>query len=513
MTPEAQALLQQTNFTPFDWIIVGVYLLVSVVIGVLARKYIANMADYVTAGRAIGTALGVATMTGTELGLITVMYSAQKGFVGGFAAFHIAVVAGIVTFVVGISGFFVYRLREMEVLTIPEFYERRFGRPTRIIGGIMLAFGGILNMGLFLKVGSMFIVGITGMSSEGAALPIVMTVLLVLVLIYTVLGGMISVVITDYIQFVVLSIGLLLVAGIAAFSLGWEHIFETVQREMGEKGFNPLISEGEFGVDYVIWMAFMGLVGCGVWPTAVARALAAESPRTVKRQYMWSSVTFLVRFLLPYFLGICAFVYIRTEAPELRALFFPPEDGPEAVDNLYAMPVFLSRVIPAGLIGLISAGMIAAFMSTHDSYLLCWSSVLTQDVVAPLMGDRMTNAGRIKLTRVFIVVIGFYILYWGLIYEGGEDIWDYMAVTGAIYFSGAFALLLGGLYWKRASSTGAIIALFCGFGAILGLGPVKSALGIEWKSATIGLSTIGLTVAGMILGSLLFPDRRKEQPA
>ncbi|MAE65395.1 MAG: hypothetical protein CMJ18_14075, partial [Phycisphaeraceae bacterium] len=204
MTPEAQALLQQTNFTPFDWIIVGVYLLVSVVIGVLARKYIANMADYVTAGRAIGTALGVATMTGTELGLITVMYSAQKGFVGGFAAFHIAVVAGIVTFVVGISGFFVYRLREMEVLTIPEFYERRFGRPTRIIGGIMLAFGGILNMGLFLKVGSMFIVGITGMSSEGAALPIVMTVLLVLVLIYTVLGGMISVVITDYIQFVVL---------------------------------------------------------------------------------------------------------------------------------------------------------------------------------------------------------------------------------------------------------------------------------------------------------------------
>ncbi|MAE63778.1 MAG: hypothetical protein CMJ18_05855 [Phycisphaeraceae bacterium] len=282
---------------------------------------------------------------------------------------------------------------------------------------------------------------------------------------------------------------------------------------MGEKGFNPLISEGEFGVDYVIWMAFMGLVGCGVWPTAVARALAAESPRTVKRQYMWSSVTFLVRFLLPYFLGICAFVYIRTEAPELRALFFPPEDGPEAVDNLYAMPVFLSRVIPAGLIGLISAGMIAAFMSTHDSYLLCWSSVLTQDVVAPLMGDRMTNAGRIKLTRVFIVVIGFYILYWGLIYEGGEDIWDYMAVTGAIYFSGAFALLLGGLYWKRASSTGAIIALFCGFGAILGLGPVKSALGIEWKSATIGLSTIGLTVAGMILGSLLFPDRRKEQPA
>ena len=73
----------------------------------------------------------------------------------------------------------------------------------------MLAFGGLLNMGLFLKVGAMFIVGITGMNPDGSALKLVMVGLLVLVLIYTVIGGMISVVITDYIQFVVLSIGIL----------------------------------------------------------------------------------------------------------------------------------------------------------------------------------------------------------------------------------------------------------------------------------------------------------------
>ncbi len=65
----------------------------------------------------------VATMTGTEMGLITVMYSAQKGFSGGVAAFHIALVAGIVTFLVGYSGFIVAPLRKLQVLTIPEFYE------------------------------------------------------------------------------------------------------------------------------------------------------------------------------------------------------------------------------------------------------------------------------------------------------------------------------------------------------------------------------------------------------
>ena len=59
-------------------------------------------------------------------------------------------------------------------------------------------------------------------------------------------------------------------------------------------------------------------------------------------------------------------------------------EGVAALDNLYSLPVFLGRILPAGLIGIITAGMVAAFMSTHDSYLLCWSSVLTQDVVAPL---------------------------------------------------------------------------------------------------------------------------------
>ena len=180
--------------------------MISVIVGFIVKRYIRNMADYVTAGRSLGTYLGVATMTGTEMGLITVMYSAQKGFVAGFSAFHIAVITAVVAFFVGLSGLFVYRLRQMEILTIPEYYERRFGRKTRIVGGIILSIAGILNMGLFLKVGSIFIVGITGMSDVGYALPGVMITLLVLVLIYTVLGGMVSVVITDYIQFVVLSL-------------------------------------------------------------------------------------------------------------------------------------------------------------------------------------------------------------------------------------------------------------------------------------------------------------------
>ncbi len=508
MHEDTLSILNQTNFTSLDWWIIGGYLMISIVIGLFVTRYIRNMTDYIGAGRSIGTRLGIATLTGTELGLITVMYSAQKGFKGGFAAFHIALLAGVVALFVGITGFIVFRLRQLKVLTIPEYYEQRFGKSVRVLGGIMLAFGGILNMGLFLKVGSMFIVGITGMSASGAALPLVMSGLLLIVLVYTVLGGMVAVVITDYIQFVVLSFSLLLVTGMAIHYLGWTHIVQTVYQAMGEGGFNPLVSEGAFGVEYVLWMLFLGLVNCALWPTAVARALSADRPQTVKRQYRWSSISFLIRFIIPYFWGICAFVFFVTQAPQLESLFFPDSGMVQPVDSLYAMPIFLGRLLPTGLLGLIAAGMIAAFMSTHDSYLLCWSSVITQDIVAPFSRKPLKENFKVRLTRILIVLIGLYVLYWGLIYKGTDDIWDYMAVSGAIYFSGAFALLVGGLYWKKASSAGAFLALLAGLSAILGLGPVQDLLNIQIPSERVGLLSILFTSAVFVLGSLLFPDKR-----
>ena len=510
----------QTNFTPLDWVIVAVYLVLSVSIAFFVKRYAGNMTNFVSAGRAVGTWLGIATLTGTEMGLITVMYSAQKGFKTGFAAFHIGVIAGFVAFLIGVTGFIVVRLREHKVLTIPEYYEKRYGRRTRILGGIMLAFGGLLNMGLFLKVGAMFIVGITGMVPDSVAVNTVMVVLLALVLVYTVIGGMISVVITDYIQFVILSVGILVAGWLAiesvgptpGFWVGWDNLFETVRTHKGEAGFNPVAADSSFGFEYVAWMFFLGIVNCALWPTAVARALAMESTTALKRQYTWSSISFAIRMIIPNLLGVCAFVFVMTKAPDLQAVFFPEEADAKAVDNLYAMPIFLGRILPAGLIGLITAAMIAAFMSTHDGYLLCWSTVITQDVIAPLFKERLDNPTRIKITRVLIVLIGLYILYWGLFYTGEEDIWDYMAVTGAIYFTGAFSLLFGGLYWHRASSTGAVLALMAGITAVIGLGPVQQAVH-NWIPGSIAEQTITATYEKTIeFEAFKEPDEVEESP-
>jgi SSS family solute:Na+ symporter len=547
---DLNALGIETNFSPLDWCIVIGYLLAVVAVGIYVRRYVSNVTDFMVAGRGLKTFLAVATMIGTELGLVTVMYSAQKGFTGGFAAFHIALAAAIVTLVVGLTGFIVVPLRRLNIMTIPEFYEKRFGRGVRILGGIILAFSGILNMGMFLKAGSLFVMGITGMT-QVVHLKVIMTVLLGMVLLYTTLGGMVSIVVLDYIQFVILSFGLLAASLLSIRYFGWDNIIETLTQVKGRAGFDPFSSEG-FGVPYVVWMFFLGLVSCAVWQTSVIRACSAENTRTVKRLYIWASIGFLMRFLLPYFLGICALVF-AVQHPALRAKLLPDNGAADPQITLLAMPIFLSQILPAGLIGIIAAGMLAAFMSTHDSYLLCWSSVLTQDVVAPWFKRGLSSKKRMLLTRVFIVAIGIFILVWGLWYPLGQDLWDYMAISGAIYFAGAIALLVFGLYWKRASKVGAYASLVCGFLAVIGLTPVQNMLGFLLNplklrfgftnqipveeitektilvaqdipidlitaktvqvyetigSEIVGLAAIGLAILSMIAGSLLFPQSR-----
>jgi SSS family solute:Na+ symporter len=508
---DLSALGLRETFGTIDWIIVAGYLLATLWIGIRVNRYVGTLADYVVAGRSLKSMIGVATMVGSELGLVTVMYSAQKGFTGGFAAFHIGLVAGVVTLIVGMTGFIVVPLRRMRVMTIPEFYERRFGRGVRIAGGLLLALSGILNMGLFLKAGALFVTGMTGLT-DPTMVKFVMTALILLVLFYTTMGGMVAVVITDYVQFVVLSFGMLLACYFALDHLGWESIVKTVETVHGEAGFDPLHADG-FGADYVVWMIFTaGIVSCAVWQTAVMRACAASSTEVVKRLYAWSSVGFLVRFLLPQFLGICALSFFWN-SDLARSTFFTSAGAPVAdpLVTMQAMPIFLSQVLPVGVIGIIAAGMLAAFMSTHDSYLLCWATVLAHDVVGPARRGGLSERAELKLTRAFIIAIGAFLLIWSLWFPLGQDLWDYMAVTGAIYFTGAFALLLFGLYWPRASRVGAYLALTAGSTAVLGLAPIQGLLGISLASETVGLCATGAALVLMVLGSLLFPDPRTAQ--
>src|SRR5947208_8157001 len=226
------------NFTILDWAIVSGYLVVSLAVGLLGKKYIGNVAHYLVAGRELGTYIGIATLAATEIGTITFMYNAELGYKYGFYAFAAALISGFVMIIIGRTGFVISRLRQLKLMTVPEFFEVKYSRGLRIVTGVLVALGGILNMGVFLKIEGEFLTIVSGIN--GRYLVAVMTVILLLELIYTVLGGMVSVVITDFIQYVLLSIATILVSIYAVRTAGWENITAKVSSVMGMSGWNPL---------------------------------------------------------------------------------------------------------------------------------------------------------------------------------------------------------------------------------------------------------------------------------
>ena len=481
-----------------DFIIIGLYLTLIFCVGIFTRKYIKNVSDFMIANRSVSLSLGVVTMLGTELGLITVMYNAQTGINGLFSSFHIGLAAFIVTLLIGLTGFVVVELRKLRVKSIPEYYNIRFGPNTRIIGAILLSLGGILNMGLFLKVGAIFIQSIFGISNNDNLLTIIMFILLVLVLIYTVSGGMISVIVTDYIQYVILSIGFMFCVFYSIKTLGWNNLFESLEfivlqnneNYNIDKIYNPIDRMGGF---YISWQVVLGFVSAVIWPTSITRVLSIESSTLVKKQYIWSSFSFLIRFIIPCFLGICAYVYFN---------------GNIGSQSLSLMPMFLAEILPVGILGIVVAGMLAAFMSTHDSYLLCWSSIITNDIIEPLSNKKLSSDFKIFITRIIILILGIYIFYWGMFYEGSDAIWDYLGITGAIYFTGAISVVVLGLYWKKASSSGAVLSLLGGLSSLVGLEPVREYIGISIENpAIIGLLSLFFSLCLMIIGSLILPDK------
>ncbi len=126
-------------------------------------------------------ALNTASFIGTELGLVTIMYAAIEGYTRGFSYLAIPLVALFASLIIGKTGFAVSKLRALKLKTIPEFFEKRYSKKIRVLSAFMLVLAGVLNMGLFPKMGAAFITyttGISGLANPEITVNIVMSVLI-----------------------------------------------------------------------------------------------------------------------------------------------------------------------------------------------------------------------------------------------------------------------------------------------------------------------------------------------
>jgi len=472
------------NFALVDWVIVVIYIAATLAAGLYGKRYVAGLKEFLVAGRELGLFIGIATLAATEIGTITFMYYAELGYETGFASFINGLVAGVAMLLIGRTGFIVRRLRTLGLMTVPEFCEVRYSRGLRVLTGILVATGGILNMGVFLKVEGLFLAIITGIPL--AYLKLTMTGILVLELFYTVLGGMVSVVITDFIQFVALSLGVIVVTAYSTYLAGWERMYAAVRDTMGPQGFSPILNS-DYGWTYIFFQLLFWVAIDTCWQTTAMRTFSTRSPEVSKKVFSWTGFIFLGRGMMPMLWGIAALTML----------------GPKQ-DSLEAMPRMLALILPHGILGLVVAGMLAATMSVNSSYLLGWSSIIAQDIILPLRRRPLSQGRQVLLNRVANVFVSLFVLFWGLWYTLPGLTYFYLNITATIFLAGTFAAVVAGLYWKRANTLGGYLAMAAGaFGSV-------SFFFFHVSARYSGLGSFALSGAGMIVGSLLGRPKSTE---
>jgi len=227
-----------SHFTPLDWAIAGFTLLVTLGLGLYAKRYVGRLEDYLVANRGMGVYLGTASLVSTEIGIITYMYQAQFGFLAGFSAFAVGLITIAVCYAVGRTGFVITRLREMEIMTVPEYFERRYTRGVRVLAGALMAFGGSLNLGIFPLIEARFLTILTGIDARYVTWT--MAGLLLIALAYTAIGGMVSLLLTNYLQYLLLAAGTVAVTLACLRATGWPALGAAVRRHLDGRGFDPL---------------------------------------------------------------------------------------------------------------------------------------------------------------------------------------------------------------------------------------------------------------------------------
>ena len=478
------------NLSYLDIGIIVIYLILIFYSGSIMKKYVGGISDYLVADRSMGFHLGLLSLMCTEIGMITYVYYAEMGFKAGFVALMVAFPTSIAFFIVGRTGFIIKPLLEMKIMTIPEFFSNKFNNSLRLYIGILMAVGGILNFGVFPGVEANFINIVTGIPHEYVL--VTMVIMLTVVLLYTVMGGMVSVILTNYLQYALLSLGMIFITIFGIIKIGWSNITNAVISNFGDKGINPFFpsaTESEFGIGFIIWQLLFWTSIIVSWQAISMRLFSSRDINTGKKIYLWSSLMFLSRAILPVFWGIMALTYLGS-----------------TIESLEALPLLIVKLVPKGVLGLLMAGLLAASMSTYSSYLLSWSSVVSQDLIGTtiklITGRELSSKKQLLISRFTMAGVMIFIIWWSLFHKIEGYLYFYLNMTGMLFIPGTLVCLIFGIYWHKTRSTGAFMSITMG-----AIPPVAYLLLSEEIKTTyaseMGWGGFLLALIGMLIGNFL----------
>lgn len=462
--------------TVFGFVIL--YLLVTIAIGIYASTRIKNVGDFAVAGRSLPLFVVIATVFATWFGSETVLgipaTFLEEGLGGiiedPFGASMCLVLVGL---------FFARKLYRMNLMTIGDYYRQRYGRTIEIVVSICIVISylgwvgaQITALGLVFNVLSQGAITTTQGMLIGASI----------VMLYTLLGGMWSVALTDFFQMIIIVGGLFYIAWLVADLAGGANAVIAHAAANEKFNFAPAFTLPDILAFIAAWVTMM--FGSIPQQDVFQRVMSAKSANVGAAGSVIGGMLYFAFAFLPIFLAYSASVI----DPKLVASLME-------TDSQMILPSLILNNVPVFAQVLFFGALLSAIMSTASGTLLAPSLTLTRNLIGEAfpMSDRQL----LFATRIVVVCFGIAVTVFALAMEG-TSIYDMVGNAYKVPLVGAFIPLVMGLYWNRASTQGALLSTFGGLISWL----LMEQFGADsiWPPQLVGLL---VSFLGMVIGSLL----------
>ena len=454
------------------------YLLVTIAIGLVAAKRVKTSADFAIAGRHLPLAMIVTTTFATWFGSETVLGIPAK-FVNSGLGGVVEDPFGAGSCLILVGLFFAAKLYRMSLLTISDYYRERYGRSVEILCSIiiMVSYLGWVSAQV-TALGLVFSL----LSGGVISMPMGMVIGVVSILAYTLFGGMWSVAITDFIQMIILVVGLAALAVYAGDQAGGADkvIALAVSQDMFNFFPEPNLKEILFFVAAAITIMFGSIPQQDVFQ----RVMSANSLNAATKGPIIGGICYILFAFVPMFLVVSALIIMPEQAAQLI------QDDPQKV-----LPTLVMTQMPFVMQVLFFGALLSAIKSCASATLLAPSVTFTENIwrqFFPHQGDKQS----LLAMRVTVLVFSALVLLYAIQMQGSSI---YEMVSGAyqVTLVGAFIPLLFGLYWAKATTQGAIFSIALGLSTWLLL--LMTPAGEEFPAQLAGVLA---SLAGMLIGSL-----------
>jgi SSS family transporter len=453
------------------------YLLATIAVGLWAARRVKNTADFAVAGRHLPLVMIITTTFATWFGSETVLGIPAKFVDGGLKAV-VEDPFGSSLCLVLVGLFFAGKLYRMTLLTISDYYRERFGRGVEVACSLIIIASYVGWVAAQVTaLGLVF-----NLLSDGAITPTLgMIIGTISILAYTLFGGMWSVAVTDFVQMIILVVGLAVIAFFAADRAGG--VGEVIAFAASRDLFTLLPEPSFHGVAFFLGAAVTVMLGSIPQQDVFQRVMSAKNIEAATRGPVIGGVCYFLFAFVPMFLVTCALITM----PEAGALL---KEDPQKV-----LPTLVMAHMPFTLQVLFFGALLSALKSTASATLLAPSVTFVESIWRQFQPDLSDRA---RLTAMRIAVLGFAAIVCGwAIGSQGMPIYDMVAASYQLPLVGAFVPLVAGLYWNRATTQGAVFSVALGIAGYLAFRGTPA--GAAFPAELAGLLMSG---AAMLIGSL-----------